>query len=85
MRLVDRRFAGYAFGVGRQKIIGVVHLGQVQIGTDFLASSFRVLEDQSHDIILGLDMLKRHQVSGLVNNVSTPSYTTTMARVLLCV
>ena len=62
MRLVDRRFASYAFGVGRQRIIGVIHLGQVQIGGDFLASSFRVLEDQSHDLILGLDMLKRHQV-----------------------
>lgn len=62
MRLVDRRFASYAFGVGRQRIIGVIHLGQVQIGGNFLASSFRVLEDQSHDLILGLDMLKRHQV-----------------------
>ena len=62
MRLVDRRFASYAFGVGRQRIIGVVHLGQIQVGNDFLASSFRVLEDQSHELILGLDMLKRHQV-----------------------
>ena len=62
MRLVDRRYAGYAFGVGRQRIIGVIHLGQIQLGDDFLASSFRVLEDQSHEIILGLDMLKRHQV-----------------------
>ena len=62
MRLVDRRFASYAFGVGRQRIIGVIHLGQIQLGNDFLASSFRVLEDQSHELILGLDMLKRHQV-----------------------
>ena len=62
MRLVDRRLAGYAFGVGRQRIIGTIHLGQIQIGNDFLASSFRVLEDQSHELILGLDMLKRHQV-----------------------
>ena len=63
MRLVDRRYASYAFGVGRQRIIGIIHLGQIQIGDDFLASSFRVLEDQSHELILGLDMLKRHQVS----------------------
>ncbi|XP_019848992.1 PREDICTED: protein DDI1 homolog 2-like isoform X3 [Amphimedon queenslandica] len=61
MRLVDRRGAGVAVGVGRQRIIGVVHMCQVQVGQDYLASSFRVLEDQSHELILGLDMLKRHQ------------------------
>lgn len=63
MRLVDRRYASYAFGIGRQRILGVIHLGQIQIGDDFLASSFRILEDQSHELIVGLDMLKRHQVS----------------------
>ena len=63
MRLVDRRFAGIAFGVGQQKIIGKVHLGQLQIGNDFLTSSFQVLQDQSEDMLLGLDMLRRHQVS----------------------
>ena len=62
MRLVDRRGAGIAVGVGRQRIIGVVHMCQIQVGQDYLASSFRILEDQSHELILGLDMLKRHQV-----------------------
>lgn len=36
---------------------------QIQIEKDFLITSFSVLEDQPMDMLLGLDMLKRHQVN----------------------
>lgn len=35
---------------------------QLQIEKDFLTTSFSVLEEQPMDMLLGLDMLKRHQV-----------------------
>uniref|UniRef100_A0A8C6D4E1 Ubiquitin-like domain-containing protein n=1 Tax=Moschus moschiferus TaxID=68415 RepID=A0A8C6D4E1_MOSMO len=47
MRLVDCRWAGIAKGLGTQKIIGRVHLAQ----------------EQPMDMLLGLDMLKRHECS----------------------
>lgn len=37
-------------------------MGKLQIENDYLVSSFSVLEQQPMDMLLGLDMLKRHQV-----------------------
>lgn len=56
---------------------------QVQIEGDFLPCSFSILEEQPMDMLLGLDMLKRHQVSSgrlrlagvvLPERVSFPSW-----------
>ncbi|XP_037725037.1 protein DDI1 homolog 2 [Drosophila subpulchrella] len=60
-RLVDTRWNGVAKGVGTQPILGRIHMVQLQIENDHLTSSFTVLAQQPMDMLLGLDMLKRHQ------------------------
>lgn len=83
MRLLDTRFSGIARGVGTQKILGKVHLGQIQISDAFIPQSFSVMEDQPMDLLIGLDMLKRHQcILDMKNNTLTIGTTGTTVKFL---
>jgi DNA damage-inducible protein 1 len=61
MHLLDTRFAGMAMGVGSSRILGRIHLADMEISGVLLQCSYTVLEDNKVDLLFGLDNLKRHQ------------------------
>ena len=60
-RLIDERFKGVAQGVGTGTILGRVHQAPMTIAGTLFPCTFTILENQSVDLLLGLDMLKRFQ------------------------
>eukprot|EP00527_Entomoneis_sp_CCMP2396_P008767 CAMPEP_0198139362 /NCGR_PEP_ID=MMETSP1443-20131203/2683_1 /TAXON_ID=186043 /ORGANISM="Entomoneis sp., Strain CCMP2396" /LENGTH=411 /DNA_ID=CAMNT_0043801471 /DNA_START=158 /DNA_END=1390 /DNA_ORIENTATION=- len=63
--LIDTRFAGVAAGVGTGKILGRIHIVQLQIGNSYYPCSVSVMDDPAPGatempFLLGLDMMKRH-------------------------
>lgn len=61
LRLIDKRFAGSARGIGSMKTLGRIHTGEIKIGDCSLTSSFTVMDLPDTDLILGLDLLMRHR------------------------
>jgi len=61
LHLMDTRFQGIAQGVGTSKILGRIHMTDLQLGSVFVQVAITVLENDSMDFLLGLDQLRRHQ------------------------
>ena len=83
MRLIDKRYAGMAYGVGQSKLLGRVHQAQLKVGGEYMASSLSVIEQNTGPpFIFGLDNLVRHQV--LVYLVLSPPALTVMCGSVYC-
>lgn len=69
LHLVDERFAGIAVGIGTGKILGRIHVVEMEIGGVIFPCSFTVMDSASGlgnknmDCLFGLDMIKRHRCS----------------------
>jgi len=67
LHLLDTRFAGTAVGVGTGKILGRIHIAQMQVSNHYFPCTITIMDseeglgDKNMDFLLGLDMLKRHR------------------------
>ena len=62
MKNVDARFAGLIKGVGEQTSLGRIWNFNLKIQGRFFPISAVVLKEFSHELLLGLDAMKRHKV-----------------------
>ena len=62
MKNVDKRFAGLIKGVGEQKSLGRIWNFNLKIQGSFFPVTAVVLEHFSHEVLFGLDAMKRHKV-----------------------
>ena len=51
--MVDKRYQGMAVGVGSQRILGRVHMYEIEVAGAHLPTSFSILEKQPMDMLLG--------------------------------
>lgn len=62
MKNVDARFKGLIKGVGEQTSLGKIWNFSLKINGKLFPVSAVVLETFSHDVLLGLDAMKRHKI-----------------------
>lgn len=60
-RIIDKRYAGRARGIGSAAILGRVHLYSVEINGVFYSTNFTIIDNEGFEAVLGLDFLRRFQ------------------------
>ena len=60
MKDLDHRLTGMVVGVGTQRSLGKIWKMFIKIKGRFFVLSATVLQNFDHDLLLGLDMMKRH-------------------------
>ena len=60
LKNVDRRYAATVMGVGIQQSLGRIWQIPLEINGKFFVLAATILENFGHDVLLGLDMMKRH-------------------------
>jgi len=66
---IDKRFAGQVVGVGTGRTLGRVHIANIKIQGNYFPITLTVMDDSqglgdsNMEMLLGLDMLKRHRCS----------------------
>lgn len=63
--VLDERFQATLVGVGSQQSSGKIHIASMKIGNDYFPISLTVMDKKvdNMEMLLGLDMLKRHRCS----------------------